>query len=164
MTISKPALLTHLDYSTWADQHLIEACSGLSEEELVRDFASSHGGVIGTLRHIYYAERVWLNRLRGEQQRFQDPPPEPGLPELNQRWPEIWQGLRDWLERLPDAELEAELHSRRLNGEEFHLERWKVLLHVVNHSTLHRGQVVGMLRQLGKQPPATDLIFYYLAP
>ena len=27
--------------------------------------------------------------------------------------------------------------------------------------TLHRGQIVGMLRQLGVKPPATDIVFYY---
>jgi len=32
--------------------------------------------------------------------------------------------------------------------------------HVVNHATMHRGQVVGMVRQLGIEPPATDLIFF----
>jgi uncharacterized damage-inducible protein DinB len=31
--------------------------------------------------------------------------------------------------------------------------------HVVNHATLHRGQVVGMIRQLGIVPPSTDLLF-----
>ena len=162
MTITKSALLAHLDYSKWADQRLLDACSGLSPEELSRDLGSSHGGLLSTLRHIYYAERVWLNRLRGEPQRFQDPPPEPGLAELHERWPEIWTGVRNWLEALPDPELETELHTKRLNGEEIRLARWKVLMHVVNHSTLHRGQVMGMFRQLGKQPPATDLIFYYL--
>ena len=34
-------------------------------------------------------------------------------------------------------------------------------MHVVNHATLHRGQIVGMLRQLGVTPPATDIVFYY---
>ena len=32
--------------------------------------------------------------------------------------------------------------------------------HVVNHATMHRGQIVGMIRQLGIDPPATDLLFY----
>ena len=32
--------------------------------------------------------------------------------------------------------------------------------HVVNHATLHRGQIVGMIRQLGIEPPSTDLLFY----
>ena len=36
----------------------------------------------------------------------------------------------------------------------------QVLLHVVNHSTYHRGQVASMLRQLGTVPPATDLLIY----
>jgi uncharacterized damage-inducible protein DinB len=162
MNMTKAALLTHLDYSIWANQRLIEACSALSQEELTRDLCVSHEGVTGTLRHIYYAERVWLNRLLARQQTFQDPAPEPGLAELKRKWPEVWAGFRQWLERLPDAELETELHSRRLNGDEFRLARWKVLLHVVNHSTLHRGQVMGMLRQLGKQPPATDIFNFYL--
>jgi uncharacterized damage-inducible protein DinB len=35
--------------------------------------------------------------------------------------------------------------------------------HVVNHATLHRGQVVGMIRQLGLQPPAVDLLYYLIA-
>jgi uncharacterized damage-inducible protein DinB len=34
-------------------------------------------------------------------------------------------------------------------------------MHVVNHGTLHRGQIVGMLRQLGVKAPATDIVFYY---
>jgi uncharacterized damage-inducible protein DinB len=38
---------------------------------------------------------------------------------------------------------------------------WQIVLHVVNHATLHRGQVVGMLRQMGIAPPHTDLMFFY---
>jgi uncharacterized damage-inducible protein DinB len=33
--------------------------------------------------------------------------------------------------------------------------------HVVNHSSYHRGQVVTLLRQLGKTPPATDFLIYF---
>jgi uncharacterized damage-inducible protein DinB len=32
----------------------------------------------------------------------------------------------------------------------------------VNDATLHRGQVVGMIRQLGIVPPLTDLLFYLM--
>jgi uncharacterized damage-inducible protein DinB len=41
------------------------------------------------------------------------------------------------------------------------LPAWQIVVHVVNHATLHRGQIVGMLRQLGMKPPATDILFYY---
>jgi uncharacterized damage-inducible protein DinB len=41
--------------------------------------------------------------------------------------------------------------------------RWKILRHVLEHSTMHRGQVVGMIRMLGHQPPAINAMDYYLA-
>ena len=39
---------------------------------------------------------------------------------------------------------------------------WQPVLHLVNHVSYHRGQVVSLLRQLGHQPPSTDLIHYFL--
>ena len=32
-----------------------------------------------------------------------------------------------------------------------------ILLHVVNHTTYHRGHITAMLNQMGVQPQATDL-------
>lgn len=66
MTVTKQLLLTDLDYSAWATQLLLDACSALTAEEMERDLGASHGGVIRTLRHIYYAERVWVKRLRAD--------------------------------------------------------------------------------------------------
>ena len=55
-----------------------------------------------------------------------------------------------------------DLAFKRLNGDTQSMAHWKVLLHIVNHATLHRGQVMGMLRQLGRVPPGTDYLFYHL--
>jgi uncharacterized damage-inducible protein DinB len=38
---------------------------------------------------------------------------------------------------------------------------WKLVFHVVNHATHHRGQVAGFLRTMGRVPPPLDLIAYY---
>ena len=48
-------------------------------------------------------------------------------------------------------------------GVERRFPRWKILRHVLVHSTLHRGQIVGMIRMLGHQPPANSPMDYYLA-
>lgn len=45
-------------------------------------------------------------------------------------------------------------------------ERWeyplgRLMQHVVNHSTYHRGQVTTLLRQLGVKPLATDLLVFH---
>jgi uncharacterized damage-inducible protein DinB len=63
---------------------------------------------------------------------------------------------------LTDADLDRYVAFKRGNGAESGAPVWQIVLHVVNHGTLHRGQVMGMLRQLGVAPPPTDLIRYYL--
>jgi hypothetical protein len=45
----------------------------------------------------------------GDQRLFGDAPPEPGLEALKKSWPEVWSNVREWLEFLPDAELDSEL-------------------------------------------------------
>jgi uncharacterized damage-inducible protein DinB len=41
--------------------------------------------------------------------------------------------------------------------------RWQILRHVLSHSTMHRGQIVGMIRMLGHHPPPSSFMDYYLA-
>ncbi len=166
MPISRQALLYLIDYSIWADQQLLSACMLLTPEEQGRDLGSSHIGVSGTLRHIYDSERFWLNQLRkGElvplteftdPRRFPPAAPEPDLRDLEQPWRELWSGLRSYVESLAEAEFGMEIRAI-----DWSIPRWKLLLHVVNHATLHRGQVMGMMRQMGKQPPNNDIFIGY---
>ncbi len=96
------------------------------------------------------------------QQLFKDPDPEPQLDDLKRNWPAVWSDLRAWLEPLPEGDLSEQLCSQLSNGSALYVSRWQIVLHLVNHSTLHRGQAMSMLRTLGKQPPGTDLFGYYL--
>jgi uncharacterized damage-inducible protein DinB len=171
MPLAKQALVTQVDYSGWANRRLLEACTSLTAEELNRELGVSHGSIIGTLHHIYRGERFWTECLRthslpplaaiGEPPRSSPPPPEPELGVLQQQWISVWPALRTWLDDLPDPELDRELTSHRPNGQEFRIPAWKLLLHVMNHSTLHRGQIVFMLRSMGKASPGADLFDYY---
>ena len=163
MTVSREALLTHFDYTLWASLRLLDAAGRLTDEELRRDLKVSHGSILGTLQHIYYADRVWLARLEGRTPAaFMDPEPGPDVAALKEHWPVVIKGLRDFAGYAPEELLEGPLTFKRLNGDAYSLTHWKVLLHVVNHATLHRGQVMGMLRQLGHVPPGTDYLFFHL--
>ena len=59
------ALRDHIEYTAWASRRLVDAAAALSPEELTRDFQTADRSVIGTLAHIYAADRVWLSRLAG---------------------------------------------------------------------------------------------------
>ena len=159
--VDRSMLLLHLDYTAWATGLLLKAAAGLTDEELTTGRGASHGGILDTLRHIYYADRVWLARLQGQTRGFKDPVPEPSLEDLQNAWPALLACFREFVAGMPEADLAGILHYINLKGDAKSDIRWQILLHVVNHGTLHRGQVMAMIRQLGYTPPATDLIFFY---
>jgi uncharacterized damage-inducible protein DinB len=169
----KQLLLDDADYTGWASQQLLGVCSKLTPAQLDQDLGASHASLIRTLRHIYFAERIWLRRLVagalpplieiGDQRLFDDGANEPSLEDLVAGWPEVWRGLHDWIDHADDDTLTAPMSTALPNGEQFQLTRWEILTHAVNHSTLHRGQIIGMLRALGVSPPNVDTFSYYLA-
>ncbi len=168
VSLAKQILLVDVHRSAWADRLLLEGCAALAGEELLRDFRISHGSILSTLRHIYDGERVWLDCLRttadlGTWRLPLEPGPEYSLSRLIESWPEIWSGYGSWLEDLPETSLEIELMLQLPGAIERSFPRWKILRHVLEHSTLHRGQIVGMIRMLGHQPPANSPMDYYLA-
>jgi uncharacterized damage-inducible protein DinB len=166
--LAKQLLLDDLRHSAWANQCLLEACAALTSEQLERDLKISHASILATLRHIYDGEKVWLLCLSttpdlGTWRLPTGSPPEPSLDAIWQGWPEVWLGFRRWLEGLPEPSLEGELTIQFPGGVDRRLPRWKILRHVLDHSSMHRGQIIGMIRMLGQRPPAINRTDYYLA-
>jgi uncharacterized damage-inducible protein DinB len=166
--IAKTILLADVRYSEWATRRLLDAAAALTVEERVRDLGVSHRNVVGTLNHYLLSERLWADCLAAHNlpplYTLGKSPAPPDLPieELQRQWPPIWKQLEDWLSGLAEADLTALIPCETLQGQFRDFPCWEILRHNVNHATLHRGQVVGMLRQLGKQPPNVDIMTYYL--
>ena len=153
------SLAAQVNYSQWASRKLLTLALTLPDEELTRHIGNSHGSILKTFQHTYYADRAWLSRIVGEGAGFEDPAPGPSLSDLDHRW---WPLLDRFEEALEQRKPTSILIYKNLKGQQFERPIWQVALHVVNHGTYHRGQVASMLRQLGHEPPSTDLIYYYL--
>ena len=143
----------HLRYSTWASRRLLNDALALDAELLHRDLGVPNKSIHGTLAHILMADRNWLARVFGA-------PVEPSEA-IEVEWPRIQQSWEEWSNELTDADLSRVVKYKDLKGNPHETPLWQIVLHVVNHGTLHRGQVMAMFRQVGAAPPPTDLIFYY---
>ena len=165
MSQLKQLLVAHTGYSAWGTRRVLDVCASLTGEQLDRGLGAFHGSILRTFRHIHDGERVWLQRLveGGSQRLPSDSGPEHSFEFLVQSWPELWRGYREWLESASDGDLTEELSTVLPDGGDFSVPRWQIVLHAINHTTFHRGQIVSMLRGLGVQPPNTDLTCYYAA-
>jgi uncharacterized damage-inducible protein DinB len=154
------------DYTEWANDLAMEAADQLSDEHLRRDFGISHQSIFGTLTHTAGAEWIWLERWHGRSPTKAEAWPMwaaeacADIATLKDRWSEVIERRAQLLTNLDEDRLAAQLPFKLLSGDPSSMPLIDQMQHVVNHSTMHRGQVVGMIRQLGIEPPATDLIFF----
>ena len=151
--------LRHLRYSGWASRKLLDAARNLNPEDLTRNVGISHQSILGTLCHAHFADRIWYARVVDPQEPLIK---EADLPTLEREWSDLQGKWEAWAERASDADLARVVAYKSLDGKlSSESVVAEVVLHVVNHATLHRGQAVGMIRQLGIAPPVTDLMMYY---
>jgi uncharacterized damage-inducible protein DinB len=112
MAVPVTVLRTHLHYTTWASTRLIEAASALTPDELTRDFQSADKDVLGTLAHVYAADRMWLGRIQGAPPAvFFDPAVDRQWPVVQQEWPALLARWQAWGDALQDASVAVAYHD-----------------------------------------------------
>lgn len=154
------------DYTEWANELAMKAGGQLPEEALRRDVCASHQSIFGTLLHMAGAEWIWLERWHGrspaktEAWSLWTTEACADLAALNDRWSDVIDRRTQLLRNIDEDRLAAELSFTLLSGDPSSMPLIDQMQHVVNHATMHRGQIVSMIRQLGIEPPATDLIFF----
>jgi uncharacterized damage-inducible protein DinB len=150
-------------YTLWADRAALAAIRPVRSEDLSRDAGVSFGSVLGTLVHILGSERLWLSRFTGQTA--------PSLPSVEDfpnflslavAWEETAAEMEFFLASFTEDQLAAEITWTSTEGVTYSAPLWQPVTHMVNHATYHRGQVASLLRQLGYQPPTTDMIWYFL--
>lgn len=129
----------------------------LTEEQFTQQVAYSHGSVRDQIVHLISVDDVWFSELRGVE------PAEP-LSSVSTRdgirayWDSIEQLMRTYLAALRDDQLFDKPITEP--AEDKDLIVWQVLLHVVNHGTDHRAQLLRLLNELGVKTVSQDYIFY----
>jgi uncharacterized damage-inducible protein DinB len=162
MTDLLATLRSLLAYTMWADRQMLEALAEFPEEELTRDTGGSFRSLLGTMAHILGAEQVWLSRLTGAPvDRLATESDYADLPSLAAGFVDFWPQLEVFMASLTEAQLAVWFSWVNFRGESHQAPFHQVLLHFANHSTYHRGQVASQMRQLGHQPPGTDLVYWH---
>ena len=159
--------IRHLfDYTEWANNLAMDAAAKLSDEHLCHDFGISHKSIFGTLLHMAGADWIWMERWHGrsptrnEAWALWTTDSCGNLATLKDRWGDLVDGRTRFVAELDEDRLNAELAFKLLSGDASSMRLVDQMHHIANHATMHRGQVVGMIRQLGFEPPSTDLLFY----
>lgn len=158
----KEIIVQYAAYNAWANNLLLNAVLELTQEQQHVEIKSSFSSVHKTFLHLLDAESIWWQRMK-LQERIEVPSQNDtgdmrSLGVQLQQQDKQWQA---WVTATNELALQHEFIYFNSKKERFKQPVYQMLLHLFNHGTYHRGQIVTMLRQLGiKKIPSTDFIVW----
>lgn len=166
-TMKPDEIRTLFNYNFWAFDRVWESICQLSDTQFVEQIDYSTGSIRNIVAHIMSANRNWMGRLQNAEM-----PPRlfyedfVSLSQTRAKWVELQNEFIDYLDSLTQEQLDEivdwELPAR---GWKFSNARWEILLHVANHATDHRAQILATLHyHFHVKTIEQDMIFYIARP
>lgn len=149
-------------YTIWANKKMIDCINNLSDEQINREISSSFSSIYKTLLHMLDAESIWWQRLKLQEHitRPSDSFTGPFF-ELTKKLEAQSSQWEKWVKAATETQLLHVFAYQNTKKEQFKQPVCEMLVHIFNHNTYHRGQLVTMIRQLGYEKiPQTDYIVY----
>mgnify|MGYP001306729285 CR=1 FL=1 len=153
---------TLLEYNYAAHRRLWDGIACLTDEQFVQEVDYSIGSVRNHMVHLINVDLRWLARLQNA-----------ALPErlsengfttveaARRKWAEVESAVLAYADVLHDADLnEIIYYDMPHRGGAKRNPRWEILVHVVNHGTDHRAQVLPILHRLSAPTFEQDLMIY----
>lgn len=133
--------------------------SQLTDAQFDQAGGYSHGSVREQIIHLINVDDLWFSSLSNVA--FLEPlesKPTLARADIRAHWDAVEQRMRHYLDALTDEALNRTPIQEP--EEDRPLRVWQVLLHVVNHGTDHRAQVLRTLNDFGIKTVSQDYIFY----
>ena len=144
----------NFEFDYWANDKFVKALSEMPQPP---------EKAVNILGHIMFASDVWLARLMKEDlSRFTDPNPSYTLADCRQKLDELHIKWKNYLAKLKPENLGEKIVFANTHGKQYEHVVQNVLVHVVNHSSYHRGQLAMLVHQGEGKRPNTDYIGYAL--
>jgi uncharacterized damage-inducible protein DinB len=161
--MSADHLISLVKYNQWANERICgyinEAGEKIADTELISSFPT----IRKTLFHLWDAQVIWMKRLRGESSNTW--PSHNFNGSLKEAIDLILLNSNDYIqfaEGLIENQHLSDVEFKSLDGTAYHNTIEEIIMHVMNHSTFHRGQLITMLRSAGfTSVGSTDLIRYF---
>jgi uncharacterized damage-inducible protein DinB len=151
--VSRSILADAFGHHVWATLRLIDACLGLTEEQVGTGVPGTYGSILETMRHLVGADCSYLFALTGGRVAAIDED-RMDLPELRAA---MGANGPSWASLLAqDLDPDTVVVRHRDDGSESHAPMGIRLAQALHHGTDHRSQVCTALTALGVKPPAID--------
>ncbi len=149
-----------IEYNIWANRRILEQIQIFSQEAFTKEIGGSFPSIHLTLLHLLESDWIWFNRWKGLPYLL---PPTDWNTSTAKSIAQLWLPIQEESRLLMAESLKnenADIHFTTKRGASFTMKVADVAIHITNHGTYHRGQIVNMIRILGETPVNTDYFIY----
>lgn len=157
----KEILLQYAAYNLWSNKRITDAILQISAEKIKQPLISSFPSIELTLLHLMNVEYIWWQRMKLVENLHVIEEKTLSIEQISHKLLELSLQWKNWVEKSTQAALEHEFVYRNSKTEQFKQPVFQTLLHLFNHQTYHRGQIITLLKNIGVEKiPATDFIVW----
>jgi len=147
-------LLRMGQYMLWADEKIWEVVQTLTDEEFLQEVGPNSGCTRDRYLHMAQGHSQWYYRWINKE------PEEVQIESLEREalFSFLLQCNGSIMDLIQGNGIDAAKIPSRTGG--IYLKMEEMVFNIINHATYHRGQIVLLLRRLGKSVNATDYVPY----
>lgn len=152
-------------YNAWANKATFDAVAALPGGEATKERPTLFKNIVNTLNHPHVVDLIWRANIERRAH---------GIQALNTvlytDLTELWQAQQAfdawfiaWGDTLSEATADETVRFTLIGGKQGAMRQSEIILHVVNHTSYHRGFVADLFYQIPARPPLTDLPVFLTA-
>ena len=149
-------------YNVWANRVFFDAVDALPEGEATQPRKTLFKNIVHTLNHNYVIDSIFQAHLEGRAHGYEarNTPETPSLDKLRADQAALDQWYVKWSDGITDAALGEKVSFTFVGGGPGVMTRGQILLHLINHTSYHRGFAGDLFYQVPAKPPTTDLTVF----
>ena len=146
-----------LDHNITCRQPLIDTIKNLTSEEFTKDLGVGIGSIRNILVHLVNTEDYWISLLRKVESKGLNPTNFDDMDSIAEIWSKISTTTKEFMENQNERTLQV-VRNVKWNDVMVYFTVAKALIHMTTHETHHRGLIIGLIRQLGYDPPDVNML------
>ena len=157
-------------YNDWAMEKVLLALEKIRPNDWDAQGCSGHGSIRRTLAHLFNTQAGWFAWFDGTLDVASALKPLYAPDEITDatnardKWAPISRRTSTLLARLTESEIQKEWSWSVPNVNTGSAILWHMMLHVANHGTHTRAQIVAAIRRLGYEPGVVEMMAYLMSP
>ncbi len=154
---AKERCLELISFHCWRREIISKLLHEVDEAYFEKKLPGSFGSLYIILNHLVWAEKVWLGRVNHDELATMKPSNTKGLLEAWEAVAEKWENV---IKNADQNAFDQPITYFNSTGDQFENSILEIVIHMVDHSTYHIGQMMNAVRGFGIEPVSTNYIHY----